>query len=282
MKRIPTLEEYLERISHPNISECVIFGSFVGDSMILAKNRDRLYSPEITIYREYIEESDLEIVYLRDEDTGWMEGMNSAGIGVVNSALMVGRDEMEKKIVKHTGKKSKDGKRIIYALRYSKLEDVIHSLVIYNKGVKGHTIVSDGEKIYAIECTSKEDAIVTEKDPNKPLVRTNHGHEITTAGYTQGEDYLSSVLRKSQVIDNINDTKGDIDIFDILSKTKLNSKDPNNPVRDTDHMKTTSQMFFDLKNLVFNFKPIDDKMSFKGIVNKTPEGYKNRIDIKIV
>ena len=40
----------------------------------------------------------VEHCYVVDQDTGWSEGMNSEGIGIVNSALMVKQDEKEKRL----------------------------------------------------------------------------------------------------------------------------------------------------------------------------------------
>jgi hypothetical protein len=37
----------------------------------------------------------VEVAYLHDMITDWSEGMNEHGIGVVNSALLVGHDEAE-------------------------------------------------------------------------------------------------------------------------------------------------------------------------------------------
>jgi hypothetical protein len=62
--------------------------------------------------------NDIEIAYIYDLDTGWAEGLNEFGIGIINTALMVGHDEKEKTIVSKTGKKSADGKKIIKALSF--------------------------------------------------------------------------------------------------------------------------------------------------------------------
>ena len=47
-------------------------------------------------------------LYFLDDDTDWSEGMNSAGIGVINSALMVNADEKEKKMIKLKGTTSEE------------------------------------------------------------------------------------------------------------------------------------------------------------------------------
>ena len=86
------------------INECIIVHKKLGDTTIMAKNRDRMYKPELEVVHELI--NGVEVVYLHDVITDWSEGMNEFGIGVVNTALMVGFDEKEKQLVKKTGKKS--------------------------------------------------------------------------------------------------------------------------------------------------------------------------------
>ena len=79
------------------LKECIIVSKKFGNDMVLAKNRDRAYKPLIEIVHTFINE--VEVVYLHDITTDWSEGMNEYGIGIVNSALMVGFDEKEKQLV---------------------------------------------------------------------------------------------------------------------------------------------------------------------------------------
>ena len=80
------------------LRECVITHTVLNDKVLLAKNRDRAYNPTISIVRDLID--GVEVAYILDKDTDWSEGMNSYGIGILNSALMVTADENEKKIIK--------------------------------------------------------------------------------------------------------------------------------------------------------------------------------------
>ena len=136
------------------LEECVVCAKKFGEDVILGKNRDRNYAPNLKIVRELTSEG-TELCYVVDQDTGWSEGMNSEGIGIVNSALMVKRDEKEKKLAKKNKKPSKDGIRIKEALSKKTINDVVNSLINFNDGVKGHTIVSDGTTTKVIENTSK-------------------------------------------------------------------------------------------------------------------------------
>ena len=118
----PKVEEHPHDLP-PNdkgLDECVIAHNVIDGNVILAKNRDRAYEVKLTVVRELI--NDTEVVYILDEDTDWSEGMNEFGIGLVNSALFVKRDEKEKKL-KKTRKQSKDGARIREALGKDNLND---------------------------------------------------------------------------------------------------------------------------------------------------------------
>lgn len=281
-------EDFIEPILDPTqngsgksdteeLDECIVFSKLIDDKFVLAKNRDRPYSPHISIFREL--HGDVEICYIKDEDTGWCEGLNSAGIGIVNTALMVGRDENEKKIATVTGKKSKDGIRIKQALKFTNIEEVVESLTTYMGGIKGHTIVSDSKTVYTIEATSKHETVIKKRDINEPIVRTNHGNDYSDAGYTRGESYLSSIFRKDQVTDNVDTLSRVGDAFKALSKTEFGRHNPNNPKRDTEEMSTTSQMYMNLNDKELHFKPLEGKCHLYGVYDFLPEDYQPQIKV---
>ncbi len=72
---------------------CIIASGRFDGKKCLFKNRDRNYLPRVRIYHTLID--GVEVVYMEDEITGWTEGMNEYGIGIVNSALAVAADEKE-------------------------------------------------------------------------------------------------------------------------------------------------------------------------------------------
>ena len=84
------------------IKECTIAAVRLDNGVVLAKNRDRGYKANVEVIHELID--DVEILYWRDVDTDWSEGMNEYGIGIVNSSLMVSQDEKEGKEVEKTRK----------------------------------------------------------------------------------------------------------------------------------------------------------------------------------
>ena len=127
------------------LNECIIAAKKFGDDMVLAKNRDRMYKPDLEIIHTLI--NGVEVVYLHDITTDWSEGMNEYGIGIVNSSLLVGYDEKEKDIVSKTGKKSQDGARIRHSLGHKTLKEVLPEIVKYDTGIKGHTFVADEKNV---------------------------------------------------------------------------------------------------------------------------------------
>ena len=127
-----------------HMEECIAIASMFGNDMIIGKNRDRNYNPNLKVVRE-LTGYGIELCYVIDQDTDWSEGMNSYGIGIVNSALFVKRDEKDFDKSKKKLAQSKDGARIREALAKTTLHDVIKSLVSYHGGIKGHTLVGDGK-----------------------------------------------------------------------------------------------------------------------------------------
>ena len=64
---------------------CVIIYTTINNKKILVKNRDRVYKPNIVIIHELVD--GVELAYIKDLKTGWIEGLNGNGIGIINSTL---------------------------------------------------------------------------------------------------------------------------------------------------------------------------------------------------
>jgi hypothetical protein len=262
------------------LEECIIVGGKIEGGNFLAKSRDRNYIPHIKIYRELVD-SDMEIVYMKDEDTGYAEGMNSACIGIVNAALLVGEDE---KAVK--GKvKSHDGEIIKKALTCDNLKEALQILISYKGGVKGHTLIADSDQVYSIEMTSKHSPVIKLlEDPVSTIVRTNHGADLDNAGYTPDRkpyDYMSSKIRKATAEVQIASVSSFKDIAPSLTKTLFDANSNYNMKRRTSNMKTCSQCAIHLTNKQFYFYYWPDQCEFLGIQNLTPDAHKNSINIKV-
>ena len=149
------------------LSECVIGGTVYGSDMILIKNRDRNYNPILHIVRQ-LTPYGVELCYARDKYTDWCEGMNEFGIGIINTALFVKRDEKDYDKAKKKKARSKDGRRIREALGKDNIKDALKSVVSYHGGIKGHTLIADGNTAYLVENTSRVKPIVKKKcDPSR-------------------------------------------------------------------------------------------------------------------
>jgi hypothetical protein len=80
---------------------CVILFTTINGKKILAKNRDRIYHPKVEIIHEIID--GIEIVYLMDKKTGWIEGMNENGLALLNATLNM-KDSDSKSVNKNEKK----------------------------------------------------------------------------------------------------------------------------------------------------------------------------------
>ena len=275
------------------LRECIITHSILGDKVLLAKNRDRAYDAKVSVVRELI--GDIELVYILDDDTDWSEGMNSSGIGIVNSALMVNADEKEKKIIKHKGKVSEDGLKIRKALSYPTIKEAVRSLVKFSGedkldiGVKGHTFVANPRSAISIEMTSKHSPVMKRMDRSLNHVRTNHGYEYKDSGYTSGPNKKSSKSRWDIAQLVLAKAKTPLDILDGLSGYyPVNMRD--NPYRDKDKVQnatekdvlsTSSQILLNLTDLEITVRMDEEKSEYLGIIDRTPDWYDPKIKIMV-
>jgi len=273
------------------LNECVITHTVLNDTVLLAKNRDRAYNPTISIVRDLID--GVEVVYILDIDTDWSEGMNSNGVGIVNSALMVTNDENEKKIIKKKGKPGPDGGKIRLALSKKTLAKSIQSITNY-KGVgkfslMGHTFICSPKDSFSIEVTSVHIPIIKRLNRKYNHARTNHGYDYPDSGYTTGQSRDSSESRWS-IAQNVLDTaKVPADILNGLSGIyPVNRRD--NPYRDNDKVKkptekdvlsTSTQILMNLNDLIFNIRVDKLKSTYNGIDDRTPSDYTPKIKIDV-
>ena len=283
---IEILEAILQTIetdkkTNDRLEECIVVAGEASGGHILVKSRDRNYKSRIRIVRD-MTPSGAEVVYFEDLDTGYLEGMNSHGIGVVNAALLVGEDES---LVK--GKvQSDDGPRMRHALEQSTLQDAIKSLIGHMDGIKGHTFVGNSTSIYSIEMTSKHNPIINKLDPQTGYdVRTNHGHEHTGAGYAperKPDDYLSSKIRKAQAEVELADVSDFEEIAPALAQQPFEPDSNYNMLRRTPKMVTNSQVAMHLPNQEMIFYYFPDDCDFLGIEDNTPADHSPQIGVSVV
>lgn len=271
------MKRLLGQLEARALDECIIVAAKIGGDVVFAKNRDRRYVPDVRIVHEI--RDGVEVAYIEDMMTGWREGMNEFGIGVVNTALMVASDENEKKIVKKTGDKSKEGFKILTALRQRSLKRAVDSLV--RDKILGHTLVGDANNVFLIEGTSQHKGATEKLNYDKVIVRTNHGSAYPDAGYTSGEDYFSSQIRKVSAEHAAESAVSAQDMLRLLRKKNYREKSKGhlNMTRETNKMNTTSQLALDLSALKMYFNAISGKVNFKGVDEDIPDGYRTKIEI---
>jgi hypothetical protein len=149
--------------------------------------------------------------------------------------------------------------------------------------LKGHTFVSSTKHMVSIETTSKHKPDVKLQNSESPVVRTNHGHMFTDAGYTSGEKYLSSKMRKisaEKSVDKVEDWK---EIAQAMRKEYFPTKPALNMKRDTEEMSTSSQTVMNLTDRILQITYFKGKVDeFKGINRQLPEGYQPKITIEVI
>ena len=264
--------------------ECVIVSKEINDKFILAKNRDRAYKPKLEIVHEIV--NGVEVAYLHDMITDWSEGLNEFGIGAVNSALLVGHDEVEKKLVKKKGKPGPDGDKMRNIISQKTLKDALKSCLTYtgnsSLSLKGHTFISSPKHMISVESTSKHKPDVKLHNIEHPIVRTNHGHMFTDAGYTYGEKYLSSKMRKISAEKTVDKVEDWTQIAQAMRKEFFPKESQLNMRRQTKSMFTSSQTIMNLTDRILEIEYFADKVEeFVGINNKLPEGYTPKIQIRV-
>ena len=251
-----------------------------------------MYAPDLEVIHEIV--GGIEIVYMRDTLTDWSEGLNEKGIGVVNASLMVGFDEKEGDLAKDKAKKgskgkpSYDGQKIRTALSKGKLSQAMRSVISYrgedenDVGVKGMTIVSNAKHSFVVEMTSKHLPTIKRVGADELVTRTNHGIAYPDTGYTGGIKRHSSVERQQTSYDVLKNLSSKEHVLDALSKQHKSDKFMNPYRRDNAHNFTTSsQIMMDLANLKFEFRHDAGNSTFKGLVNKLPQGYEPKIEVVI-
>jgi len=260
---------------------CIIASGVWGGSQTLLKNRDRNYDVKLWVVHEV--RDDIEIAYVLDDVTGWSEGLNEYGIGVVNTALQVKRDEAEKQLANKPGKKSKDGERILKTLLEKTLDSAVKVACTFKGGIKGHTFISDLKKTVSIEATTEHKHITKTLSNTKIHIRTNHGFHYEDAGYAHDSDnYHSSVARRDKAIEVLRGLGSPAEIGPALMNNRPKDRnDPNAIVRDTDNMRTSSQMVLDLTNKTLLLNLIPEKVEFLGLKDKMPKGRTPKIAIKV-
>jgi hypothetical protein len=194
---------------------CVILYTEIDGKKILAKNRDRNYKPHIQIIHEIV--NGIEIAYIKDLDTGWVEGLNEHGYGLVNATLLHknknktgkdGKDGKEGKGIKN----SKTRKNRIKSIKRNKIYNLLFSnkspknlkkYILNNNDDKNDNFMIEGNSllilnnaVFHIENNHSKFSI---EEIHKPTVYANQGIKFKELGWTDGVKGMSAFLRKKIV-----------------------------------------------------------------------------------
>ena len=174
------------------ISECVVGCKKIDDNFIVAKNRDRSYSPVTKIVHHVDEEN--ELIFLFDEGTRYAEGLNvRSGFGILNTATENSED--------FEALPSDEGLNIMRALICQSAKAALKSMVSAGSEVYGNTLITDGDNSYILEFVKGAKPVIKNATKRKyPTVRTNHTLAVPDGGFKLGEDdqdYISSKTRRA-------------------------------------------------------------------------------------
>jgi hypothetical protein len=129
---------------------CVILCTKIKGKQILAKNRDKTYKPSIEIIHEIV--NGIEVAYIRDKVSGWIEGMNANGVGLVNSTLSMTDGKINRKLTKKNN--------LIYrAITEKHIGENFYDIINDKKNnyaLEGHTILFFNDELIHFENNKKK------------------------------------------------------------------------------------------------------------------------------
>ena len=257
---------------------CIVAAKyFPGQGWAGAKNRDRNYVPDLTF--DLSTDSQPHRLLMRDDMTGYMEGLNAKGIAVLSASLQVMDDEKE--IKTRTRDDNPDGERIGQALKNTSLDRVVKELI--SEGMTGNTLIFDQERCFVLEGANFNDQYkykLEQVDPNRGIARTNHGILLAQAGYQRGvtaqqdESRASSEARLKAAEAALATAQTPDQLVDLLAE-QPNKNTQMNPLRTTtDHkrMRTTAQELIIPQEHTFFLRPIQSKLDIDfWRINQTPD-----------
>lgn len=277
---------------------CVILYTTINGKNILFKNRDRAYKPKVELIHEI--RNGVEVVYIHDIYTNWIEGMNEFGIGIVNSTLNLSDDKKKQK--KHKYKMVK-GEKVLRILQNKDIHKILNILNTQETDfLEGHTMICSPEDCYHIETTNRNNKAnkrnIHSKNLSKTIVYANTGVYYKKEGYVSGEKGFSSFMRKKLIEEEMkrHHLTDPLQLFNIFNKNYENVDPRCHPYRDRKEtgrflygnantkeriVSTTSQIMVDMTDKEFYFYYDINNSEFLGIKNKLPKNYNPIIRIFI-
>jgi len=229
------------------------------------KNRDRNYVPEINF--EINKQGPIPRLLFHDDYTGYMEGLNVNGIGILGTSLMNADDEIE---ITRSSKDNPDGEKIKSALQEKTIEKEAQACI--DEELTGCTFIFDTERCFLIEACIRDNKYIYDMEEikkNKPTARTNHGIYLPWAGYQKGQSVKEDLSRESsesrlkQAMDVLKHAKTPQDLIDGLTMQPNHKNSQMNALRMTTakkKMRTTAQEMIIPIEQTFYLRPVQSKL----------------------
>lgn len=249
---------------------CIIVAKyFPGTGWAGAKNRDRKYVP--TLDFEIRDQNGIEQALMHDQITGYREGINSAGVSILNTSLDVLEDEPD--VESGRAKTSPDGELIRTAL--AQKNPLVAAKYLIAKQLVGCTVVFDQEHCYLIEASDQDGTKpyryrLQEIPKDHVMARTNHGLWLEWAGFQRGDDAQQtrdrisseSRLLQAQAVAQI--AKQPQDLVDGLCKITVEHPQLNAMRTSTgrNEFRTTSQQLCVPKEKTLYCRPVSSNLQF--------------------
>lgn len=250
---------------------CIIVAKyFPGLGWAGAKNRDRNYVP--TLDFEIADDNGIERVMMHDQVTGYKEGLNSAGVSILNTSLDVYDDETE--VETGTADTSPDGQYIAEALLCDNPKDAVAVLIQRHLG--GCTMVFDQDTMYLIEASDQDGTkpfryTVREIPKDQTVARSNHGLWLEWAGYqrqpnnrSETASRISSEARLVQARAVVREAQQPQDLVDAMCKVYIQDPQLNIMRTSTEgkKMRTTSQQLCVPQQRTLYCRPVSSNLQF--------------------
>jgi hypothetical protein len=175
---------------------CLILYTEIDGKKILTKNRDGKHIPRIEIIHEIV--NNIEIVYLKDKTTGWIEGMNEYGTGIVNSTLNEKAGKLKGSLRKRENVSRNHKTHAIHNLLFqpNNKKSYLDYVRKNARFLEGHSLLILNDELYHLEKKyNAPESFIIEKAKG-PSVYTNHGIKFKKAGNTRCIKGISSFLRR--------------------------------------------------------------------------------------
>ena len=261
---------------------CVAVGKyFPAVGWAVAKNRDRNYDVDVS-FDERTTENGLDVLVYRDDVTGYTEGLNSNGVAVVSTALLVLDDEKEAEKERES-KLSRDGQKINRALELGTALEAAQYLI--EEELSGHTLVADKCHLYHLEADKNDGEYewkIREVPHDETVSVTNHGLRLPEAGYQlPGDKGRSSRVRlrvAQRLVDNARSPRELLDSL-IGSYTKDPAMNVARTATDSSKLRTTAQVLLVPGERTVYFRPVTSSLTFDYFKLQNP---KSRVWLEVL